>query len=104
MIKEEANEVKKFVGNYMEIVDTTIRDMTPKYIMCSLVGALQDYVKDELTSDLLEGRSSPEAQQELLKWEESSRVPELLKIRDCPAKTVPDLLCVSSRLSFQLNF
>ena len=66
----------------MEVVDTTIRDMVPKYIKSSLINALQDYVRDELTSDLLARYSTSGDQEELLKWEESSRVAELLEMKD----------------------
>ena len=82
LIQEQANTLKRMVGDYMEITDTAIRDLAPKYIMLSLVSALQDYVREELLGDLLEEHSGPEAKQALVRRQESSKVPELLAARD----------------------
>ena len=81
-IKEEAKEVKLIVGNYMEKVDATVRDMTQKYIMFAFVDALQDYVRDDLINDVTMKHNTSEDQESLLKWEENSRLTELLEKRD----------------------
>ena len=81
-IKEEAKEVKLIVGNYMEKVDATVRDMAQKYVMFAFVDALQDYIRDDLTNDVVMKHKTSEDQEDLLKWEENSRLTELLKKRD----------------------
>ena len=35
-MQEQVEKIKLLIGNYMSIVDTTVRDMTPKYIMLTL--------------------------------------------------------------------
>ena len=35
-LKEESKKMSKMVESYMKIVNTTIRDVTPKYIMLTL--------------------------------------------------------------------
>ena len=66
-IQDQSSVLKKMVNDYLNITDTTIRDMTPKYIMHSLVLALKDYVREELIGDLLQDRHSPEDLEQLMK-------------------------------------
>ena len=41
LIQEQTSSLKEMVEQYMEITDIAIRDIVPKYIMHSLVHALQ---------------------------------------------------------------
>ena len=66
-IQDQSSVLKKMVNDYLSITDTTIRDMTPKYIMHSLVLALKDYVREELIGDLLHDRHTPEDLEQLMK-------------------------------------
>ena len=77
-IREEAKTVKEMVGDYLEIVHIIMRDQAPKYIMFSLVQALQDYLKYNILNDLLERHPTKKEWEKLVQWEESSQVARLL--------------------------
>ena len=81
-IKKEANMVKKMVGDYLEIVHTTMRDLVPKYIMSSLVMKLRDYLDYKLLGELLKRHANEDAVNQLMQWQESSQVSRLLAGRE----------------------
>ena len=70
--------MKKMVGDYLEIVHITMRDQAPKYIMYSLVQALQDYLRYDMIDDLLDRHPTKKEREKLVQWEESSQVWRLL--------------------------
>ena len=72
LIQDQSSSLKQLVGEYIQITDITIQDITPKYIMHSLVNAMQEYVRANLLADLLENRSTLEAQGELVRREDNS--------------------------------
>ena len=72
LIQDQSSSLKQLVGEYIQITDITIQDITPKYIMHSLVNAMQEYVRANLLADLLEDRSTLEAQGELVRREDNS--------------------------------
>ena len=49
-LKEESKKMSKMVESYMKVVDTIIRDVTPKYIMLTL-GKIE-YVKSSLSQNI----------------------------------------------------
>ena len=49
-LKEESKKMSKMVESYMKVVDTIIRDVTPKYIMLTL-GKIE-YVKSSLSQKI----------------------------------------------------
>ena len=81
-IQTQASTVKRMVGDYLEIVHITMRDLAPKYIMYSLVLALQNYLDDELVGDLLKRHPTAEAIEQLMQWENSGQVPGLLASKE----------------------
>ena len=64
--------MKRLVGEYIGIVDITIQDITPKYVMFSLVNAMQEYVKKDLLGDLMQDWGTLEGQEELVRREDKS--------------------------------
>ena len=82
-IQDEANTVKKMVGDYLDIVHTTMMDLAPKYIMHFLVRALQKYLDDDmLLAKLLKLHSTEEGVDQLMQWEAGSQVSRLLADRE----------------------
>merc|ERR1719341_123200 len=76
-IQREAKTVKEMVGDYLEIVHIIMRDQVPKYIMFSLVQALQNYLKYDILNDLLERHPTKNDWEKLVQWEESDQVAKL---------------------------
>jgi len=72
LIQDQSSSLKRLVGEYIEIIDITIQDITPKYVMFSLVNAMQEYVREDLLGDLMQDWSTVEAQEELVKREDKS--------------------------------
>ena len=72
LIQDQSSSLKRLVGEYIEIIDITIQDITPKYVMFSLVNAMQEYVREDLLGDLMQDWSTAEAQEELVKREDKS--------------------------------
>ena len=102
-MQEQIKKIRTLVQNYMKIVDTTVRDITPKYIMLTLgklnfqskvwnkfkidsilVRGTLDYIKDELTGDIFKEYQSEEAKVALLMASDDymDRINSLLAIRD----------------------
>ena len=74
LIQDQSNSLKRLVGEYIQITDITIQDITPKYVMHSLVNAMLEYVREDLLGDLMRERCTVEAQEELVRREENSEV------------------------------
>ena len=74
LIQDQSNSLKRLVGEYIQITDITIQDITPKYVMHSLVNAMLEYVREDLLGDLMRERCTMEAQEELVRREENSEV------------------------------
>ena len=72
LIQDQSSSLKRLVGEYIGIVDITIQDITPKYVMFSLVNAMQEYVREELLGDLMQDWGTVEKQEELVKMEDNS--------------------------------
>ena len=91
LIQDQSNSLKRMVGRYLEIADITIQDMTPKYIMLSLVDALQDYVKEELLGELLAERT-PEEQEGLVeRVDTTGKVGKLLTTQEAIRQALLEL-------------
>ena len=80
----EAVCIKLMVEDYMKITDQSIRDLVPKYIVCFLVRATQNYVKRDLFSDVLKDVCTEEAKRGLLKADQGQeeRIKELLTLKE----------------------
>ena len=74
LIQDQSSSLKQLVGEYIQITDITIQDITPKYVMHSLVNAMLEYVREDLLGDLMRERCTVEAQEELVRREENSEV------------------------------
>ena len=72
LIRDQSSSLKRLVGEYIGIVDITIQDITPKYVMFSLVNAMQEYVKKGLLGDLMQDWGTLEGQEELVRREDKS--------------------------------
>ena len=54
------------VGDYLDIVHIIMRDQAPKYIMFSLVQALQVYLEEDMVDDLLKCHPAKKDRDELM--------------------------------------
>ena len=81
-IQSEVEMVKRMVGDYLDIVHIIMRDQAPKYIMFSLVQALQEYLEEDMADELLKQHPSMEEQEKLTQWEVTDQVSKLLKDKE----------------------
>ena len=81
-----------------KIVDTTIQDMVPKYIIYSLVNATLQYAKEDMLGDLLSGRETQEQKEDLMEdGSDFNKISELLIVKDATEQAISILQELSSK-------
>lgn len=96
---EQTSLIHQMVTCYMKIVDTTIQDMVPKYIIYSLVQATLQYAKLDLLGDLLSGRETQEEKEELMDGgsDEAKKIAQLLVLKDAMDQAINILTDISTK-------
>ena len=84
LIQDQTSILHKMVKSYMKVINTGIRDMTPKYIILNLVQGTITYMKLQFEASIFEARERNEEKLELLEIEEGEqkRIDDLLKMQE----------------------